>query len=150
MSRTSQYALYALHRFHGRPEGQYLTATAIAEAEKIPSNYVSKVLRELVRAGILTSVRGPNGGFKLKRPLSDVNLLEVRQLFDGPWADRACVLGLGACEDDAPCAAHHNWLPVADTIEDFLQRTSVADIVADPRLGNGDQPTPLFRLPGSS
>ena len=133
MSRTTQYALYALQYLHRSGSKQYVLARSISEHESVPSNYLSKVMRTLVRAGILSSARGPSGGFRVARPLDTVTLLEVRELFEGPWNDRACVLGLGRCSADSPCNAHHNWQPVATTIEDYLAKTSVADIVAAPK-----------------
>jgi len=133
MSRTTQYALYALQYLHKSNSKQYVLARSISEHDSVPSNYLSKVMRTLVRAGILGSARGPSGGFRLVRPLETVTLLEVRELFEGPWNDRACVLGLGRCDGDAPCAAHHNWQPVASMIENYLANTSVADIVAEPK-----------------
>jgi Rrf2 family protein len=132
MSRTTQYALYALSCVQAAEGQGFVLARDIAEHKLIPANYLAKVLRALVRAGILESARGRSGGFRLARRLDDVPLMELRELFEGPWVNRRCVLGLGRCNAESPCAAHHNWSPIAATIEGFLAGTTVADILSKP------------------
>jgi Rrf2 family protein len=67
---------------HG--DGRPLPSGAIAEAEGLPERFLVKVLTPLARAGVLESVRGPCGGFRLARPAKGITLLEVVEAVDGP------------------------------------------------------------------
>jgi Rrf2 family protein len=56
----------------------------VAEAQGIPERFLLKVLKPLVSAGLLRSVKGPNGGYRLARSARDITLLEVVEAVDGP------------------------------------------------------------------
>ncbi len=129
LSQTTQYALYALTYLGQLPEGEFAFAKTIAEAEDVPPNYLAKVLQRLARTGLLESVRGPGGGFRLKVPLDTVTLDSVRSLFEGAWSERICVLGRKQCGDLNPCSAHPQFKPVADQMHNYLRETTVADLV---------------------
>lgn len=130
LSQTTQYALYALTYLGQLPPGDFAFAKTIAEAEDVPPNYLAKVLQRLARSGLLESVRGPGGGFRLKVPLDSVTLDQVRSLFEGPWTERICVLGRKKCGDDNPCAAHPQFKPVAEQMYSYLTDTTIADLIA--------------------
>ena len=84
LSRASSYALHALAYMAGRPSGRPVASHHIAEARGIPERFLLKVLKPLVTAGVLRSLKGPNGGFRLARPASQITLLEVVEAADGP------------------------------------------------------------------
>lgn len=141
-SQTTQYALYALTFLSTQEPGKYVMARMIAEHEGVPANYLAKVLQQLARAGLVESVRGPTGGFRLAVDLEELSLFEVRAIFEGPWSQRACVLGRKTCSEADACSAHHNWQPIVGSIEDYLTRTTVADIVRE-RVAAGGVDTGL-------
>ncbi len=134
-SQTTQYALYALTYLGQQEPGRYVMARTIAEHEDVPANYLAKVLQALARAGVVDSVRGPSGGFRLARALDEITLFEIRALFEGPWSKRACVLGRKLCSEADACVAHHNWQHIVNAMKLYLIRTTVAEIVAP--LGEG-------------
>ena len=103
----------------------------IAEAEHIPSPFLAKILQDLVRAGLLQSSVGRNGGFALKRSAKTVSLLEVKTLIDGTNAFERCVLGLEQCSGDNPCSHHALWHGVRNHILEFLESTTLEDLVSD-------------------
>jgi Rrf2 family protein len=82
-SRASLYALHALV-FMGRQKDNHPVAShVIAHAEGIPERFLLKVLKPLVSAGVLQSIKGPNGGYRLTRPVRTISLLEVVEAVDG-------------------------------------------------------------------
>src|SRR6516165_4589985 len=84
LTRGSSYALATLaYLAREKPEAA-VSSRAVAAAEGIPERFLLKVLKPLVDAGILRSVRGPNGGYRLVRAPKDVTLLEVIEAVDGP------------------------------------------------------------------
>jgi Rrf2 family protein len=103
----------------------------LAEAIDVPRNYLSKILHELTRSGILKSTRGKNGGFKLAVPPEELPLLRIVQLFDQMGERSRCLLGRPECSDVDPCPVHHRWKETAVQIAAFFRETTVADVVGD-------------------
>jgi Rrf2 family protein len=70
---------------HDRPIASHL----IAQARGIPERFLLKVLKPLVQARVLLSIKGPNGGYRLARPASDISMLEILEAVDGPIRGQA-------------------------------------------------------------
>jgi Rrf2 family protein len=89
LTRASSYALHAVvfmaNQKHNRPIPSHL----VARARKIPERFLLKVLKPLVSARVLHSVKGPNGGYRLARPASQITLLEIVEAVDGPLRGHA-------------------------------------------------------------
>jgi Rrf2 family protein len=85
LSRASSYALQAIEYMAAQGSGTKPVASHhIAKDRKIPDRFLLKVLKPLVTARILQSVKGPSGGYRLARPISKVSVLEVIEAVDGP------------------------------------------------------------------
>jgi Rrf2 family iron-sulfur cluster assembly transcriptional regulator len=108
-----------------------LAGKRIAKDAGIPPKYLSKILGDLVRAGVLDSSRGIGGGFRMVRSPQKITLLEILTPFE-PFQLRRCPFGNKRCGDENPCLAHEQWKKVIETQQSFLRRTSVFD-VAVPR-----------------
>jgi Rrf2 family protein len=122
---TAEYALRAVLRIareHPRP----VRVAEVAAAVGAPPNYLSKTLGQLARAGVLSSLRGRNGGFRLVEAPDAVTLDRVVAVFRDRGPAR-CLLG-GLCGDNADCPVHTRWQPIASRITSFFQSTTVADL----------------------
>jgi Rrf2 family protein len=95
LTRACGYALHALGYLAARGDGPPVASHDIAEARGAPEKFLLKVLRPLVRAGLLRSLKGPGGGYRLARPASQITLLEVVEAVDGPVRGEAPVVGEG-------------------------------------------------------
>ena len=84
LTRASSYALATLAYLAREKPDAPVTSHDVAQAEGIPDRFLLKVLRSLVSVGILRSLKGPNGGYRLVRAPKDVTLLEVIEAVDGP------------------------------------------------------------------
>ena len=125
---TSEYALRALiHVAHNSHKGPVL-AREIADDTGIPGNYLSKILRELVRAGILDSTRGIGGGFRLLRPTSELRLADILGPFENSLQKDRCPFGNKECSDDHPCPAHDHWRPLREAYIHFMDRTTLEQV----------------------
>lgn len=131
LSDTAEYALRAV-LYIADNEGRIRVDT-LAEALGLPRNYLSKTLYALTKAGILTSMRGPRGGFDLAVPTDQLTLHRIVEPFDTIEARRTCLLGRKECSDANPCPAHHRWKNVADQIATFFRTTTVDDLIRDRR-----------------
>jgi Rrf2 family protein len=93
LSRASSYALHALAYMVGQPPGTPVASHHIAEARGIPERFLLKVLKPLVDARVLLSIKGPNGGYRLAKPAKQITLLEVVEAVDGPIRGDAPAVG---------------------------------------------------------
>jgi Rrf2 family protein len=84
LTRASSYALHALVHMAGQKKNDPVASHLIAQARGIPDRFLLKVLKPLVTAQVLQSVKGPNGGYRLARPPSEITMLEVLEAVDGP------------------------------------------------------------------
>ena len=129
-SQTVEYALRAslfVARSHPRP----LPVADIAAAVEAPRGYLAKILSELARAGILESTRGPGGGFRLAREPEALAMTDVVTAIDGT-EERRCLLGHGRCGDNPHCTAHARWAPIANDMDAFFGKTTLADLLHTP------------------
>src|SRR3954447_17930378 len=84
LTRASSYALHAVAYMAAQKEGGPVASHVIAEDRGIPERFLLKVLKPLVSAQILRSVKGPNGGYRLAKAASQITMLEVVEAVDGP------------------------------------------------------------------
>lgn len=129
LSGTAEYALRAVVYIARRPSGEPVRAAQLAEAVHVPRNYLSKILHELVKTGILKSTRGKRGGFQLAIDPETLSLLRIVSLFDPLQGQRRCLLGRPECSDANPCPVHHRWKSAAEEIARFFDETTVADVL---------------------
>src|SRR5438270_2741518 len=95
LSQTAEYALRAMVALATR-RGQARTAHDLAEAARVPLDYLSKVLNSLVRAGLISGQRGRGGGFQSVRSPGEITVLQVVSAVDPLRRFRTCPLGLEA------------------------------------------------------
>jgi Rrf2 family protein len=84
LTRAARYAIAAVTYLAKQQGTEPVPSHVMAEARKIPERFLLKVLKPLVSAGILTSLKGPNGGYRLARPSGQISLLDIIETINGP------------------------------------------------------------------
>jgi Rrf2 family protein len=131
--RVSQKGLYAMEALmllaRRYPEG-IVKIREIAEEEKLPEKFLELILLELKHARIVESVRGANGGYRLKRPPSKILLGEIIRTIDGPLAPFEDAESLRELveHDKRHSPLFRVFLAVRNAASDILDHTSLADI----------------------
>ena len=135
-SRSCQYALQAVLyiALHGQ-SGRMIGTKEIAESQNIPSHFLSKILQLMVKGKILSSIKGPNGGFNLRIPPEELNLLIIVEVIDGLDVFNLCGFGMKTCSDLSPCPIHHDYKVVKDKVKDLLVKKTVAELCQDLEAG---------------
>jgi Rrf2 family protein len=133
ITKADDYAIRAMIHLACLPEGRVALRQEIAEAQRIPASFMAKILRRLVRASLLTSARGVNGGFALARPAVEVSLLDIVEAIDGPLGLAECVNNAEACTFACSCPARPVWVKVQAGVRDVLGAASLEDLVSAPR-----------------
>jgi Rrf2 family protein len=149
LGRRADYAIRAavdLARHRDDPGRR--KAREIAAEMGIPTSYVPQILAELVRAGIASSVAGPDGGYALARDPAAVSLRDLLHAADGEVVSTSCVLRGGPCRWEDMCAVHVPWARAQHALLDELAATTLADVVAvDRELDAGTYRIPEDVLP---
>ncbi len=130
ISKTSEYALRAMVFLAENPASPSPLLT-IAATTQVPPGYLSKVLQQLVRAGLLNSQRGLGGGFGLARPASELSVYEVVQAVDPVSRIRECPLKLPEHREEL-CTLHRRLDDVMEMVEHSFRLTSLADLLKKP------------------
>lgn len=130
-SSTADHALRALMVLARTEPGRPVRVVEIAELTGAPQNYLSKTMNALARAGIVTSARGPLGGFALAIPAERLTVARVVDLFDEPAPRSRCMLSSEPCSPDRPCSAHGRWTALRAARRAPLDDTTIADLVGD-------------------
>jgi Rrf2 family protein len=84
LTRASSYAIHALVFMATQKHNRPVASHHIAQARGIPERFLLKVLKPLVSARVLQSIKGPNGGYRLAKGPNEITLLEVLEAVDGP------------------------------------------------------------------
>lgn len=133
LSCTSDYALRAVLVL-AREQGRSMRADEIADSTGAPRNYLSKTLNALAKAGVLTSSRGPLGGFSLAVAPESLTIARVIDCFETRKPRTQCLLGGGLCDPAHPCSAHSVWTSITTTRREPLVSTTVADLIGPQSL----------------
>ena len=137
LSQSAEYALRAaLYMARQEDPGPVRVADMARELD-IPRNYLSKILHQLVRAGILRSTRGPGGGFELADAPDALALLDITQPVSPEETRVACLLGRPRCSDENPCSAHARWTAVNAHVREFFEGTTLQDLLRPQADGEG-------------
>jgi len=136
LSKKAVYAVRALTALaEAAPDP--MTTGEIAKARALPRKFLEAILLDLKRAGITTSVRGREGGYRLNRPADEISLAEVVRALDGPLALMPCasVTSYQPCEDCPDVAACRTRLIFArgrDALAAVLENATLADLTNTP------------------
>jgi Rrf2 family protein len=141
---------YALQALAALPEdGTFYLAKDLASFLGLPPPFLAKVLQNLARHGLLESVRGPKGGFRLAKPAHRITVEEVVHALEGRNAMERCVMGFAACDPDHPCPLHEAWLSLKSQVETSLSKVTVRDLqLTQMRRGRTGTEGPLLRHHG--
>jgi Rrf2 family protein len=129
LTRASSYALHAVAFLAARKDSTRPVASHhIAAARGIPERFLLKVLKPLVSAGVLLSLKGPNGGYRLARPAAEISLLDILEAVDGPIRGQAPL----AAEVDGPLNRKLEAVcnQTADQVREHFAKVPVSELVA--------------------
>jgi FeS assembly SUF system regulator len=139
ITRLTDYATVILAALAETPE-QVQTAPALAERTGIAAPTVSKLLKQLQRAGLVISTRGLHGGYQLARPPAQISAASILDALEGPLALTDCAAGRGHCEIEKTCGVSHVWQRLNLAIRRSLYSVSLAELAGLERTASSHQP----------
>ena len=127
ISRLTDYATVLLAVLAAEPE-RVQTAAALAEQTHIGAPTVSKLLKQLQRAGLVLSTRGLHGGYQLARPATQISAAAILDALEGPLALTDCSVAHGHCDIEDSCRVGRVWQRLNLTIRRSLGDVSLAQL----------------------
>ncbi|MBI5762509.1 MAG: Rrf2 family transcriptional regulator [Planctomycetes bacterium] len=128
-SQTAEYALRAVVWLASQPD-QALTTRQISETTKVPADYLSKVLQALARTGLVHSIPGRGGGFRLARAPKRISVLDVINAVDDTQRIRRCPLGLPSHGTNL-CPLHRRLDDAMAMVEQAFATSTIAELLAE-------------------
>jgi Rrf2 family protein len=136
LSKSCKYALRAtLFIAHKAPQGVRLGVRDIAREIDAPEAFTAKILQSLARDRVISSVKGPNGGFFIAPGQAELPLINVVHAIDGLGFFYECGLGLKQCSDQRPCPLHHQYKAAREALRSLFQQTSIGDLAQNLQTG---------------
>lgn len=127
ITKLADYATLILHCFCVDPS-QLLSAGEIARRTHLSQHTVSKILKILQAANLLTSTRGAVGGYSLIRPAEKITLAEIITALDGPVSLTECTHPTQRCMQNTTCNVKHHWKTINHFILTTLENITLADM----------------------
>ncbi len=128
LTTKGRYAVTAMLDLAFHSQKKPATLTDIATRQTISLSYLEQLFARLRKAGMVTGVRGPGGGYKLSRPAADINIADIIEAVDEPVDSTKCG-GEGNCQEGLPCLTHDLWMGLSDQIRSYLQNISLGELL---------------------
>lgn len=127
LSKLTDYATVLMTRLAQAPDELH-SAQSLASRTRVELPTVSKVLKQLARAGLVVSQRGAQGGYRLARPADDISVAEIIAALEGPLGMTECSIHAGLCAQESVCSVRRNWRKISRAIVGALDEVSLADM----------------------
>jgi Rrf2 family protein len=137
LSNSCKYGIRAVVYLASRHTKSNIGIREISGDLGLPSPFLAKILQQLAKHKILNSVKGPNGGFSLKKKPESVTMLDIVKIIDGDNLFKNCLIHDGACSDvrksRKACPVHDDYSVIRSKIDGLFRNKTIADLarVAD-------------------
>ncbi len=145
ISKMTDYAIMVMVELHAS-RGQVLSANALAESSHLELPTVSKILKLLVKTGLVGSYRGANGGYSIVRDAMEISVADIIAAIEGPIAMTECSVEKGLCAQESKCGLRSNWQRISIAVAKAMESVSLAEM-AQPVQAN-DGPLNIITLSG--
>ncbi len=132
LPQTAEYALRAMACIALKKDERPVTSKVLAEATNIPSHYLSKIMRKMVEADLVTSKKGHGGGFQLAQSPGDITFRMILETVDYEIEPESCVFGWEKCNNDDPCPLHNTWSQLKDSFHWWAENVTLQDVIDHP------------------
>ncbi len=125
ISKETDYGVLLLTLLASMPDSVSISAREFSERSGIPFPMVSKILKLLVRGGILSSQRGPKGGYAVRKRADQISVADVVAALEGPLSIMECIEHPGDCRQEPTCGVRGNWAIINTVVQEALARVSL-------------------------
>lgn len=127
--KSSEYAIRCLVAMaHGSVDLH--SAKTLATSLGIPYKFLGRLMGRLTAAGMVESVQGKAGGYRIARPLDEIRVADIVDIVEGLESYDRCILGFERCDDQNPCPMHEFWTGPRQGITDMMNDVTLAQMAA--------------------
>ena len=130
VTKTAEYAIRAVTILATNQSADCMSSAALSKLGSIPPSYLSKILQQLVAAELLSTQKGPNGGYRIDKPLKKIKILHVLEAVDICLDITHCPFGFDNCGGAEPCPVHASYQHVKKTYYKWAATTTLADLAS--------------------
>lgn len=131
ISTKGRYALRFLADIAEHQDSGFVPLKDVAARQEISEKYLEIVVKDLVKGGLLTTMRGKGGGYRLNRAPEEYNVKSIIELMEGPLSPVACLEpGQEACPRSKSCRTLQLWQGLDRVISDYLTQFTLLDLCA--------------------
>lgn len=129
-SKACEYGIRASIYIAGQShKDQRASLKDIAKQIGSPEAFTAKILQQLSKNNIISSIKGPNGGFEIERKqLGKIRLSQIVLAIDGDSLYKGCGLGLKECSEKSPCPVHNQFKQIRQSIVHMLESTNLLEL----------------------
>lgn len=137
ISKSCKYAIRAaIYLASKTDEDIKLSAKEVANDIEAPEAFIGKILQLLRKHRIISSLKGPYGGFFCEEHQLSIPIINVVNAIDGLAVFNECVLGLNECSAEHPCPMHHQYIDSRDKMLKSFEETTIGDLATNLKLGS--------------
>lgn len=140
VTRQTDYAVRCV-LYLARERDQIASVGEIAEQMQIPKSFLAKILQRLVREGIVESIRGMKGGFRLLKQASEITLLDVFIAIQGVAPVNSCAIDKRRCRMSSGCSVHPVWTELRKEVERRLGMQTLSSLAQARQVISDDIPS---------
>lgn len=136
LSTKGRYAVRAMFDLAFYSKGEPVPLSRISEREEISLHYLEQLFNKLRKGGVVSSVRGPSGGFKLAKLPAEITVEEIIRIVEGPIVPVNCTEHKkknSSCHRADRCVTHLLWKRLGRNINEFLKSVTMQDLVDEAR-----------------
>ncbi len=138
LTTKGRFAVTAMIDLAMRDGHRPVTLADISERQKISLSYLEQLFGKLRRRALVSSVRGPGGGYQLAKTSEEMSVADIIRAVDEPMDATQCA-GRENCKDDRKCLTHDLWASLNDRIFEYLNSVTLAQLVAKAQAQAAEQ-----------
>jgi len=127
-SKTTEYAIRVLTYLYRHNEASH-SVNILHQELGLPYKYLTKMVTDLVKKGLVHSARGREGGISLAKKADEIRMCDILEAIGEPLEHDRCILGFEKCDASNPCALHDQWAMPKEMIETMLTTTTLASLI---------------------
>jgi len=128
VTRETDYAVRCI-LYLAQDDDQISNVTEVSRKMHIPKTFLAKIFQRLVKAGLVKSIRGMNGGFRLAKKPIDISLLDIMEAIQGPSCINVCAVDSKKCKRSVFCSVHPFWVRLRREVNQRMKEQTIDKLI---------------------
>ena len=129
ISTKGRYALRLMLDLALNNTGEYITVKSIAKRQELSEKYLEQIVAVLNKTGLVKSVRGAQGGYRLTRDPKDYKIGDILRATEGDLAPTTCLMAGNECTKKTVCKTYSFWKGLDDVINEYIDSKTLEDLI---------------------